>query len=120
MQIKTNSTAVHAPFANAWFVTDDPELNPAIARCLAARLRTHKASLQKGETTSTASALALSAYLDALPPLSDPDNIRDFIACVTHGYRKLIIQDWQVPRLMYAAHIALTACQFQQQLQRAA
>ena len=118
--IASTSTAVHSPLAHAWFVTGDPEQNPAIARCLSARLQTYKAEIKRGETWDAASARGLSAYLDALPPLSDADNIQDFIACVTHGYRKMIVHDWQVPRLMYAAQVALTACQFEQERHRAA
>jgi hypothetical protein len=46
------------------------------------------------------------AYCNAMPRLSGISNIRDFIACVTHGMAIEIIPSSEGTRLLYAAQVA--------------
>jgi hypothetical protein len=82
--------------------------NPAVARCVNAWARVHKAELAKGKSTYQALSAASRAYLDAIPPLSGDENIRDFIACVTHAMIANIILDSSGSKLLYAAQVAHT------------
>jgi hypothetical protein len=82
--------------------------NPAVARCVYAWARVNKAELAKGRSSSQANSAADRAYLDALPPLSGDENIRDFIACVTHAIISDIIRDDTGTKLLYAAQVAHT------------
>ena len=49
------------------------------------------------------------AFCSVLPKLSGAANIRDFIACVTHGMAMEIIPGNDAARLLYAAQVAHTA-----------
>ncbi len=80
--------------------------NPAVARCLNAWARANKAELAKGKSKYDASVKADRAYLEALPPLAGQDNIRDFIACVTHAMIVHIFMDSTATKLLYAAQVA--------------
>jgi len=46
------------------------------------------------------------AYRNAMPPLNTPDNIRDFVACLTHGMIINAIVDPFSARLLNAAKLA--------------
>jgi hypothetical protein len=81
--------------------------NPAIARCLRARIRAYKEAREKNKSDYEASVVADQAYRNVMPRLSGYDNIRDFIACVTHGMLIHVI-DWDhSTKLLYAAQVAL-------------
>ena len=81
--------------------------NPAIARCLRARSRAYKEAREKNKSDYEASVEADRAYCVVMPRLSGYDNIRDFIACVTHGMLIHVI-DWNhSTKLLYAAQVAL-------------
>ena len=82
--------------------------NPAVARCVCAWIRVNKAERAKGKSKFEASCAGNRAYLDALPPLSGEENIRDFIACVTHAIISDIIRDDTGTKLLYAAQVAHT------------
>ncbi len=82
--------------------------NPAVARCVCAWIRANKAELAKGKSKYEASCAANRAYRDAMPPLSGDENIRDFIACVTHAMIADIIRDDSGSKLLYAAQVAYT------------
>ena len=80
--------------------------NPAVARCLNAWARASKAERARGKSKSEASIEADRAYLNAMPPLSGNDNIRDFIACVAYAMIDHIVLADQGAKLLYAAQIA--------------
>jgi hypothetical protein len=82
--------------------------NPAVARCLDAWERANRAERAKGKNRSEASIEADRAYRRAMPPLCGHENIRDFIACVTHAMIVHIFQDDSATRLLYAAQVAHT------------
>lgn len=82
--------------------------NPAVARCLKAWARANKAERAKGKNKSDASYEANRAYLNAMPPLSGNENIRDFIACVTYAMIDTIILADEGTKLLYAAQVAHT------------
>lgn len=58
------------------------------------------------EAMKTGRPQAEHAYRLAMPPLSGPENIRDFIACVAHGILLDVIKSSDGARLLYAAQIA--------------
>ena len=80
--------------------------NPAVARCLDAWERANKAERARGKSKSEASSEADHAYLRALPPLAGQENIRDFIACVTHALTAQIISPFMSTKFLYAAQVA--------------
>jgi hypothetical protein len=82
--------------------------NPAVARSVNAWVRVHKAELAKGRDRYDSKKAANRAYLDAMPPLSGDENIRDFIACVTHAIISDIMRDDTGAKLLYAAQVAHT------------
>lgn len=90
--------------------TPDPTAM-AIARCRAASkkalvdyVKIHGA---KAVENYAAEKLAASAYRNAMPALSNRENIRAFIACVTDGVLIEVIQEDTSSRLLYAAQVAL-------------
>ncbi len=82
--------------------------NPGVARCVCAWIRVNKAERAKGKDKYDATKAANRAYLDAMPPLSGDENIRDFIACVTHAIISDIMRDDTGTKLLYAAQVAHT------------
>jgi hypothetical protein len=52
---------------------------------------------------------ASDAYCRAMPPLVGSHNIRDFIACVSHGVLIGVIKAGDSAKLLYAAQVALAA-----------
>jgi hypothetical protein len=87
--------------------------NPAVARCVNAWVRVHKAELAKGRSSSQANSAANRAYLDAMQPLSGEENIRDFIACVTQAMIADIILESSGTKYLYAAQVAHSAARRQ-------
>jgi hypothetical protein len=49
------------------------------------------------------------AYCTVLPRLSDPNSIREFIACVVHGMAIGVIPSSEGTRLLYGAQVAHSA-----------
>jgi hypothetical protein len=82
--------------------------NPAVARCLNAWARANKAERAKGKSKFDASEEADRAYRRTMPPLAGQENIRDFIACVTHAMIVHIFSDDKGTKLLYAAQVAHT------------
>ncbi len=80
--------------------------NPGVARCVCAWIRVNKAERAKGKDKYDAKRAANRAYLDAMPPLSGEENIRDFIACVTHAMIADIILENSGAKYLYAAQVA--------------
>jgi len=80
--------------------------NPAVARCCEAleRVRARSEAGIRGIIYSHSDCAA--AYRRAMPSLSGPDNIRDFIACAAHGMLIGAISATDGARLLYAAQVA--------------
>jgi len=87
--------------------------NPGVARCVCVWIRANKAGRAKGKDKYDARCAANSAYLDAMPPLSGEENIRDFIACVTHAMIADIILESSGTKYLYAAQVAYTTARAQ-------
>jgi hypothetical protein len=94
--------------------------NPGVARCVCAWIRVNKAERAKGKDKYDASKAADRAYLDALPPLSGDENIRDFIACVTQAMIADIIMESSGTKLLYAAQVAYMTSRGQARAPKAA
>lgn len=82
--------------------------NPAVTRCMNAWARVYKEEKAKHKSNLDASLTADKAYRDAIPPLSEYENIRDFIACVAHAMLIGAILDDKGTKLLYAAQVALS------------
>ena len=96
-------------FQSASSAAEPAHANPAVARCLDAFARTYKANIAINQTKAAATDCAAVAYREAMPPLTGPDNIRDFIACVAQGILVGAINSLQSSKLLYAAQVALSA-----------
>lgn len=81
--------------------------NRAIRRCCLAWAHVLTEELDKGKNGERASARAADAYRFLMPPLFGYENIRDFIACATHGMLIGAIEESQATKLLYAAQVAL-------------
>lgn len=90
-----------------------PHRNPAVRRCLEAYTRTYKAELARRRgrefAEDEAERAAALAYRRAIPDFTDPESIRDFIACVTNGLVLSILFHGDATQLLYAAQVAITA-----------
>jgi len=87
----------------------EPSRNPAVLRCCEASRRALLAAKSQGIEGYPLRELEVNAYRDAMPDLAGYENIRDFIACVTHGFVDSIISFSEAPKLLYAAQVALGA-----------
>lgn len=116
--MKTESIAAASPQMSLTF--DAQERHCAIARCIAAKSERYEAEIRNGATHAKAEARSLDSYIDALPPLTGIEYIRDFIACVEYGSKYSAIYEWSTQSLLYVAQVALAAYQFENNLRRAA
>jgi len=108
------------------FPTIDPSLsgsgyekNQAVAVCVKAWRRTFElASLAPGDgrlapphddSTHFANQQAAIAFIDAMPPLSGPQNVSDFIACVAFAMLKHIFRSEESRQLLDVAKVALAS-----------
>lgn len=83
--------------------------NAAIERCCLAEKRSRRDSRLKRIDIIETEIRADEAYRKALPDLVGYENIRDFIACVTHGMTINTITAFQASKFLYAAQVALAA-----------
>jgi hypothetical protein len=86
-----------------------PTRNPAVQRCYLARKHSLECSQKKGLDSYNTQENASEAYRNAMPDLSGYENIRDFIACITHGMLSNVIDTIEGPKFLYAAQIAVGA-----------
>jgi hypothetical protein len=86
-----------------------PVRNAAVERCCAARDRSLQHSRAKKLDDFHTKERADEAYRDAMPDLSGYENIRDFIACISHGMLSGGIHPIEGPKFLYAAQIAVCA-----------
>jgi hypothetical protein len=83
--------------------------NAAIQRCCLAEKRSRRESKSKGRDIIETQICADEAYRKALPELVGYENIRDFIAAVTHGMVIGNVTAFQAEKLLDGARLALSA-----------
>jgi hypothetical protein len=83
--------------------------NPALACCCKVWRRVYRAKYRSTESERDASDKAGAAFRAALPPLTTPEDCRDFITCVAYGILIKAIADKDSGKLLYAAQIALSS-----------
>jgi len=86
-----------------------PAPNLPVSICEASFADAMGPALQEGKSEAVVRMIGKLAYCNAMPKLSGAGNIRDFIACVTHGMLLGIIPGSEATRLLYAAQVAHTA-----------
>jgi hypothetical protein len=86
-----------------------PARNAAVQRCCAARERSRQDSRIKKLDNFHTRERSDEAYRAAMPDLSGYENIRDFIACISHGMLTGDIHAIEGPKFLYAAQVALGA-----------
>jgi len=84
-----------------------PAPNAALIRCMQAWQRAHKKAVNNHESGYDVKAASDTAFLRAMPPLSGPGNISDFIACVTYAILIGILRGKDAAHLFGAAKIAI-------------
>jgi len=94
---------------NPALALDPSATNPAILHCCEAWTRAYRTVFATGKSTDSAWSEARKAYRLALPTLTSPQNISDFIACVAHGVVLQVFLDTTSSKLLYAAQVAHTA-----------
>jgi hypothetical protein len=83
--------------------------NSVVARCARAWVLFYsEAILKKGASDASARAYARQGYLLTMPPLTGSRNIRDFIACTTHGMVLGVLDSKEATKFLYAAQVAHT------------
>jgi hypothetical protein len=83
--------------------------NHAIARCARAFQDAYREQIEKNGFKTDAMKKACEAYRAALPPLTNRENCRDFVACIAHGILLGAVDDKNSGKLLYAAQVALAA-----------
>ncbi|MGA3080711.1 MAG: hypothetical protein ABSD44_04925 [Terracidiphilus sp.] len=81
--------------------------NTAIARCMNAWKTAYRAVIANGKSSCFAVREAAPAYRNAMPPLTEQENIGNFVACVARGMLIGAIEGKDGTRLLYAAQVAL-------------
>jgi len=98
-----------SPAATGQSSTNLPARNAAVLRCIAARDRSLEDSRVRNVGKSEALDRSQQAYRDALPDLAGYENIRDFVACISHGLLTGDISPINSPTYLYAAQVAISA-----------
>jgi hypothetical protein len=83
--------------------------NPAVARCARAWMLFNCEVRLKGDSDASARSRAAQAYRVSMPPLTGSRNVRDFIACATHGMLLGALDLNEGAKLLHAAHVAHAA-----------
>ena len=86
-----------------------PARNAAVQRCCAARDRSLEESRAGNVEKFEAKQRGAGAYCNALPDLAGYENIRDFVACISHGLLSGDISPINSPTYLYAAQVAISA-----------
>lgn len=94
---------------NPALALDPAATNPAILHCCEAWTRAYRAVFATGKSTDSAWSEARKAYRLALPTLTSPQNISDFIACAAYGYMLGAFIDTTFAKLLYSAQVAHSA-----------
>jgi hypothetical protein len=83
--------------------------NAAVQRCCAARDRSLEDSRAGNVEKYEARERSQQAYRNALPDLAGYENIRDFVACISHGLLTGDISPINSPTYLCAAQVAISA-----------
>lgn len=83
-----------------------PAKNEAVALCFESYCLALAETEEREWSRVKSLRLAANVYRRALPPLAGREDIRDFIACVTHAMLMKIFEPEEVSRLLYAAQVA--------------
>jgi hypothetical protein len=83
--------------------------NLAVANCLKAYSEALQTAVNQLASNYDATKAAALAYRESMPPLCGQNNIRDFIACVSHAMLIQVIDTTDGTKLLYAAQIAYGA-----------
>jgi hypothetical protein len=86
--------------------THPSQRNAAVLRCCAARDLVLAEPRTRELEKYAASRLGAAAYMQAIPDLSGYENIRDFIACITHGLVTGDVSPIESSTFFYAAQVA--------------
>jgi hypothetical protein len=97
------------PIPSAESAPNPPVHNAAVLRCCAARDLVLAESRAMELDKRKAQGLGAEAYMQALPHLSGYENIRDFIACITHGLVTGDVSHIESSTYFYAAQVATGA-----------
>jgi hypothetical protein len=90
------------------YVGNYPIRNLAVEVCDQMFTQTMDKALKEDNCPEDVKEMGKLTFCAALPRLAGADNIRDFIACVTHGMAMGIIPGNEGTRLLYAAQVAHT------------
>lgn len=83
--------------------------NHAVARCCAAYKQAFNNARAQGRLVFEAAKSGNDAYRAAMPSLSSPESVRDFVACIAQGLLMDAISNLESNRLLYAAQVAISA-----------
>ena len=89
--------------------SNPPQRNSAVQRCCAARDRSLEDSRALNLGKCEAGGRSQQAYRNALPDLAGYENIRDFVACISHGLLTGDISPINSPTYLYAGQVAISA-----------
>jgi hypothetical protein len=82
--------------------------NASIVRCCKAWIRTYDTEIAGGRGMISSGCRANEAFRTAMPPLTTPANVRNFIACTTYGLMTGAICDTAGQQLLDAARVAIS------------
>lgn len=83
-----------------------PAPHAALQRCLDAWNEIYLPARAKGTSHGLAAYDAAPAYRAAMPTLTSPLDVSDFIACTAHGLLIGAIDEKRAAKLLYAAQVA--------------
>ena len=86
-----------------------PARNVAVQRCCAARDLARAECRARNSEKYEVQQRGADAYRNALPDLAGYENIRDFVACISHGLLTGDISPINSPSYLYAAQVAISA-----------
>jgi hypothetical protein len=97
---------LQAEFEN---MTVPAQRNAAVGLCCRAAMLTYRERKEEGDSIAQARIQSAKSFRLVMPPLEGIRNIRDFIACTTHGMLLNLLSRDEVGKLLYAAQVAQRA-----------
>ena len=88
--------------------TEPGPRNAAVDRCIAAYNEAYIKRKAEGGDHYYWQKAGKAAYKRAMPPVAGPQNVADFIACVTRGIIEEVISGAEITQFLYAAQVAYT------------
>jgi hypothetical protein len=80
--------------------------NRAVLACATAYEQTFAIERGKGTPTKAAEQKARQDYFQSMPDLAEPENISDYVSCVSYAMLRDMIDDKVASKLLYSAQIA--------------